>query len=131
MAANPVVITVKFDVHRLSKNQRLHWRERHRRVEAAKLAARYAWHCAGCPVIDAPVEVSLTVRRARPIDPTNAISGWYACEDALFKAKANGYGVTPDDSAEWLSYLPVQFETGKQWKGQEQVIVSIRPLEAR
>jgi hypothetical protein len=129
--ADTVTLTVKFDPHRLSANQRIHWRERAKRAKCAKEAARYAWHCAGSPVIDGPVEVSLLVRRGRVIDPDNALGGMKAAIDSLFNASRNGYGVTPDDSAEFVRWLPVQFETGKEWLGREEVLVTIRPLETR
>ena len=129
MAQEPITICVKFDVHRLSKNMRIHWAERASRVNAAKMAARVAWHIVGSPVVDGPVEVQLTVRRGRPIDPDNALGGFSAAADSLFKSKHNGYGVTPDDSAKYISWLPVQFECGRQWKGNEHVLVQITHLE--
>jgi hypothetical protein len=129
MADSLVTITVKFDPHRLSANQRIHWRERAKRAKCAKEAARAAWHCAGSPVIDGPVEVSLLVRRGRVIDPDNALGGFKACADALFNASRNGYGVTPDDSVHYVTWLPVRFETGDKWVCREEVVVSVRPLE--
>lgn len=126
---NDVTLTVRFDPHRLSANQRLHWRERAVRARLAGEAARVAWHCAGSPVIDGPVEVLLLVRRGRVIDPDNALGGCKGIIDSLFNSKRNGYGVTPDDSTSYVRWLPIQFETGNQWMGREEVVVTIRPLE--
>jgi hypothetical protein len=69
------------------------------------------------------------VRRGRVIDPDNALGGFKACADALFNASRNGYGVTPDDSVHYVTWLPVRFETGDKWVCREEVVVSVRPLE--
>ena len=122
-----ITITVPFDPMRLSLNQRLHWRARAKLSKLAHQAARVAWICAGSPVIDGPVDVSLIIRRARPIDPINALSGWKSCEDGLFNRRRRGYGVVEDDSAEFVRYAPVVFETGKQWKGREEIVVRVTP----
>jgi hypothetical protein len=124
-----LTLLVPFDVQQLSKNQRLHWRERARRVKTAREAARLAWLQAGSPVSEVPLCVALTICRPRALDPTNALSGWYACEDALFNHRANGYGITPDDSARWLSYEPVRFATGARWRGRAEVRVTMTPRE--
>lgn len=128
--AEPIVITVKFDPHRLSANQRLHWRERARRAKYAKEAARVAWMCAGSPVVDGLVEVSLLVRRGRKIDPDNALGGFKNAADSLFNSRRNGFGITPDDSVDCVRWLPVQFEAGTAWKGAEEVVVTVTPVEA-
>lgn len=117
-------ITVPFDAHRLSLNQRLHWRERHRRTQAVKEAARWAWKAAGCPQSPVPVRVSMIVRRGRTIDHDNAITGTKAARDGLF----NG-AITPNDGPQWLTLGAVTQEVGKQWRGKPEVVFIIEPLE--
>ena len=127
--AEPVVIVVPLDINRLSPNARMHHLERARRTKVARAAARLAWTRAGEPVIAGPVEVSLLVRRERTIDRVNALLGWKAAEDGLCNRRKNGYGVVEDDSAKFVRYGTVEFETGKRWRGREEVVVFIRPLE--
>jgi hypothetical protein len=130
--AEPIVITVSFDPQSLSPNQRIHWRERARRTKAARALALWKWALAKRPVADGPVEVSLLVRRGRLIDPDGALAGCKPILDGLLSQKRNhGDGVTPDDSAAFVRYLPVEFETGREWQGREQVVVTIVPVETR
>lgn len=82
-------------------------------------------------MMDGPVEVALLVRRGRVLDPDNALAGAKSVFDQLFTMKHGGCGMLPDDGGRWVRYAPVQFETGKKWVGREEVLVTIRPLEAK
>lgn len=93
----------------------------------AKTAALLAWYTAGQPTIDGPVVVSIVIRRSRRIDPINALSGYKAIEDGLFCRKREGYGITPDDSERYVSYGELRQEAGKEWKGREEVEISVVP----
>jgi hypothetical protein len=119
----PIRIVVPFDAHRLSNNQRLHWRERHRRTQAVKQAARYCWLSAGSPQAHGPVRVSMIVRRGRVIDLDNAITGTKAARDALF-VKA----ITPDDGPKWVELGSVRVESGKRYAEAPEVEFVIEEL---
>lgn len=114
--SEPLRISVRFDPNRLSLNQRLHWRERHRRNRAVKDAARLAWMQAGQPRFEGPVRVSMVVRRGRTIDHDNAITGTKAARDALFND-----GIVPDDSPAWVTIGECRQEAGKAWKERPEV----------
>jgi Holliday junction resolvase RusA-like endonuclease len=118
-------ITVPFDAHRLSLNQRLHWRERHRRNQAVKEAARFAWMQAGCPRVAGPVRVSMVVRRGRSIDVDNAITGTKAARDALFC-----HAITEDDNPRFVTLGECRQEVGKAWKERPEVEFIVEPLSA-
>ncbi len=129
-----IALTALVDPSRTSLNQRLHPQERARRNTVAKQAALAAWTQAGCPKVNGPVRVSITVRRAKRLDTDNAISGCKPLIDGLFaERRRKGYPVepgliTPDDSPEWLALGEVTQEIGPEWKGREQVIVRIEEL---
>lgn len=123
----PIVITVPWDPQRLSPNQRMHWSTRADLARKAKIAAVLGWARAGKPVIEGPVDVSLLVRRGRSIDPDNALAGCKSVLDALCNRRRSGEGVVEDDDATRVRYAPVQFEIGKQWRGREEIVVTITP----
>lgn len=90
----------------------------------ARAVARKAWEAAGSPRIDVPVRVSLRVYRGRAMDLANIWGGCKPLLDGLFTD-----AVTPDDSLRWVRELGgVRLETGKQWKGAEEVVFVIEPL---
>lgn len=120
------VVTVPFDPHRLSLNQRLHWRSRKSRNDVAKRAARYAYLDAGAPSFEEPVRVEIIVRRGREIDADNALSGCKPLIDALFCRRKNGEGIIPDDSPRWLELTIPKQEPGARWKGREEVVFLVR-----
>jgi hypothetical protein len=130
----PIRICVPYDLGRLTPNQRIHPQEQWRRQKALKMAAYFAYLQAGFRTLPGKVRVTLIVRRGRVIDPDNLAAASKHLIDALFcsRKKANrGLGITPDDSARYVEYAPVQQETGAQWKGREQVEVIVEPLEAQ
>lgn len=109
-------ITVHIDPNRTALNQRLHWRERHRRNKCAKETARLAWLAAGGPRVIGQVRVSVIVRRARALDPDNIIGALKPSFDGIFRE-----GVTPDDSARWIQLGEVTQEIDRRWRGREEV----------
>lgn len=122
-----IQIVVPFDPQRLSPNLRLHYHERRRRVKHAREAAKLAWLLAGSPRLNAPALVALTVRRTRRLDPDNALAACKAALDELLSTRDGGCGVLPDDSAAWVSYAPVAFETGDRFRGKAQLVVTLTP----
>jgi hypothetical protein len=120
-----LLIVVPFDPNRLSLNQRLHWRERKRRNDAAKDAAAFGWLKVGRPRLEVPVDVEIVVKRGRVLDPDNAQAGCKPIIDALFKN-----AVTPDDSQQWVRFTGTRVESGKRWKGREEVEFRINLREA-
>lgn len=121
--SEPIRIVVPFDPSRLSANQRLHWRERAKRTQAVRVAARYCWALAGEPRAAGKVRVSMVVRRGRKLDEDNAISGSKAVRDALF----NG-AVTPRDSQDWVTLGSIEFQCGKRWERCPEVEFVIEPV---
>lgn len=126
MADGPLSITVPFDVGRTSPNRRMHWAVRAREVKRARLFAESAWRAAGSPTMTEPVDVSLLVRRGRRMDLDNLLASCKGALDGLFNE-----AITPDDSETWVRSLRVAQETGRQWKGAEQLVVTITPVETR
>ncbi len=123
--STPIRITVKFDPGRCSPNLRLHWADKAARHQAANIAAHCAWHGAGCPTVEGAVTVSLTVRRCRAMDPDNLLAGMKSMLDSLFCRRRHGWGVTEDDSAGFIHYGNICQETGKRWRGREEVEMEI------
>ncbi len=124
----PVTLTIHYDVGRVSPNKRLHPFERARRISDFKLAAICAWNKAGYPESDRPVRVDILLRRARALDADNAVAcckGW----DAIMNRKKYGRGITMDDSPRWLTLGRVDQEIAKTWKGKEQLVLTVTPLE--
>ena len=115
----PLSITILTDPSRLSLNQRLHWRERKRRNDAAKSAAYLGWLDAGRPTLDGPVTMDVLVRRGRVMDEDNIITGLKGTCDALVKC-----GLLSDDKASVLTWGSVTQETGRKWRGREEVVLT-------
>jgi hypothetical protein len=120
----PLTITVAFDVGRLTPNRvnRMVWQQRRNVAMVAKVAAGKAWREAGCPVLNVPVRVDLTIRRARRLDPHACIGGYKWVEDGLFVGR-----ITPDDSDHWITYGEIRQEIARCWKGREEVVVTVFP----
>lgn len=128
----PIRIVVPFDPSRLSLNQRLHWRERKRRNDQAKLVARLAWNQAGQPKLDRRARVSIIVRRGRTIDADNALSGCKPVIDSLFCGRRWPSGaILPDDGPEWLELTIPRQEPGKAYRDRPEVEFVIEPLDER
>ena len=115
-------ITVLYDINRLSPNGRLHWREKAKRVKSAKSRAYFAWIAAGKPTWSVPVTVAIHVQQGRVIDADNALACCKPLIDGIF-----GGNATPDDSAQWVEFLPVTFETGAKFRHKEIVTFTIQP----
>lgn len=114
-------ITIPFDPNRASLNRRLHWRARKRINDVAKAAASAAYILAGRPRFETPIVVDVLVRRSRVLDDDNALSGLKSARDQLVRC-----GLAPDDSRKWWKWGEVEFETGKQWKGREEVVLTVK-----
>ena len=119
-------IWVRWDINRTSRNRMegLHWAEKRRLDRAATEAARIAWMIGGSPRIEVPVRVDIVIRRARKLDPDNALSGCRSLINGLFKD-----ALTPDDSPEWLTIGEVRQETAGEHKHRESVEFIIRSKE--
>jgi hypothetical protein len=115
-----IVLTVYYDPAKLTLNQRLHWRERHRRNVVAKECAVAAWTQAGCPAAVGPRIVHVTSRRARALDADNLVAALKPIIDALFKGR-----ITPDDSPEWVQLGTVTQETAARYRGHEELELRI------
>lgn len=113
-------ISVAYDINRLSPNGRLHWREKAGRVKSARSMARIAWIRAGKPTWSVPVVVAIHVQRGRVIDADNALACCKPLIDGIF-----GGNATPDDSAQWVEFQPVTFETGDKFRRKETVAFTI------
>lgn len=119
-------ITVSCDINRLSPNGRLHWREKASRVKAARTRAYFAWKAADSPRFTTPVTVAIHVQRGRVIDADNALACCKPLIDGIF-----GGNATPDDSAQWVEFLPITFETGDKFRRRETVTFTIQPRPAK
>lgn len=123
-------ITVKWDSSKTSANRHRgasigRAREWARFQAEARRAARSAWILAGEPRLDCPVRVSLLVRRGRVMDLGNIVGGCKPLMDGIFTN-----AVTPDDSPKWVAELGgVKQIAGKEWKGKEEVVFIIEPIE--
>jgi hypothetical protein len=83
------------------------------------------WLKVGRPRLEVPVDVEIVVKRGRVLDPDNAQAGCKPIIDALFKN-----AVTPDDSQQWVRFTGTRVESGKRWKGREEVEFRINLREA-
>jgi hypothetical protein len=126
--SEPLRIVVPWDPMLTSDNQlrrrHAHWRARGEMNRRARETAWAAWVQAGQPTFPVPVKASVTIRRARQMDLTNAIGGLKPVIDGLF-VKA----IVPDDGGKWFRLGEVQLVTGKEWSGREEVEFVVTPLE--
>lgn len=127
----PACIEIPGNVMCLSPNRRLHPMERARLAKDWKARAWMAWLAAGQPRFDVPVCIQITLRRARVVDPDNALASMKSCLDGLcynrWHAERNRLAMLPGDAAKWVQYAPVQQETGALFKGREMVVISVWP----
>ena len=119
-------ITVSYDINRLSPNGRLHFREKAKRNKLARWLAMNAWVNARLPRFTTPVTVAIHVQRGRVIDADNALACCKPLIDGIF-----GGNATPNDSAQWVEFLPVTFATGDKFRRQETVTFTIQPRSAK
>jgi hypothetical protein len=137
MPSEPIVVTVRFDVGRLSPNRTrwMHPLALSRLVKQAKIAARLAWCESDSPMLDVPATVNVTIRRGRKLDGDACLYSCKALTDILFCRDRNkrklghDIGVTPDDSERWVRWGEVRQESGKRWIGAEEVEFVIMPRE--
>lgn len=112
-------ITVPLDPAPLSPNRMngRHWRSATILKAKARDAAQWAWYSAGRQRARVPVIVSVIVRRGRVLDDDNLKASLKCVIDALFKG-----AVTPDDSLKYFELGALKQETGKIWKGREEIV---------
>jgi hypothetical protein len=113
-------LVVHFDVSQTTQNARKHWTGIHRSNKRAKLAAGEAWILAGMPRCNFPVEVRLINCRTRTMDEFNFGGACKGIIDGLFKDR-----ITPDDSPEWVRFLPVEQRPHKSHRTDPTVIVEV------
>lgn len=110
----------------------LHWRAQHRETLKARLAGFRAWVDGGCPRLEERVRVSVVVRRARALDPGNLSGAVKGVLDGVLVGVKRGEvkltALLPDDSARWVESVTCSQETGREWKGREQVIVVVETI---
>jgi len=129
----PVTLTIHFDVGRTSANatRRLNRWEVSRRAKVSKLAALQALADAGFPEHDGPVRLDYLARRAHAVDDDGIVSGAKWMRDTLCNRAKNGVGIVPDDSPKWVTLGTVTQEIDKQWKGREQLVLTVTPREKK
>jgi hypothetical protein len=123
--SDKLILRVCYDLGRLTSNQRLHLQERRRREKTAQAAAQLAYFAAGAPQVEGRARVTLLVRRGRTIDPDHLLAAAEPIINALFCRRRQGFGITPDDSARYVEWAPVQQETGDRWKQREEVVIVV------
>src|ERR1051326_1890779 len=78
-----IVITVPWDAARLHKNKRLNLFVRRELCRQARLVAQAAYRRAGSPRFEVPVQVAVTLRRARALDGDSCLTGLHQIVDEL------------------------------------------------
>jgi hypothetical protein len=120
----PIVITVPCDPQRTSPNVLVRTPNPYakgRRIKRARVMARLAWVAAGKPTSDGPVRVDVLIRRGRILDEQNAWSALKPHMDGIFVD-----GLTPNDGPAWVTLGTVTQETGKQWRGREEIVFTVQ-----
>lgn len=119
-------LTIPIDVNTQNPNRRGKLRSWLQAKAAHKEAAHTMWLLAGKPKASSPVIVSVIIRRYRVLDEDNAWASCKAIFDALFNRNRHLYGITPDDSAKWVTLGTMTQETGGCWycRPEVEVIVS-------
>lgn len=119
-------IVVKWDVSRSADNKTRrggHWAQRAKIMRLARETAHFYWAAAGKPIAAGKVRVSLICRRGRTMDSANIVGGAKPILDGIF-VKA----MTPDDSPKYVELGGVTQETGKRWKGAEELELVIEEM---
>lgn len=121
-----IEVVIPGDAAELSPNRRLHWRTyanlKKKWRTSARLVGQNLW--GGKEPLDGLMQVSYIIRRARRLDPDNAASSGALKHilDGLVDA-----GLLVGDTAKHTIRGEVRQETGKQYKGKEEVVVIISP----
>lgn len=127
----PFEFEIPGDVLALSPNRRLHPFVRRDLQRDWKARAWFAWVGAGSRRFDVPVRITLILRRGRSVDPDGALSSCKSLIDGLcfnrWHVERGRGAMVPGDSAEWVEYAPVRFETGGLYKGRESVVLRVEP----
>lgn len=104
-----------------------HWAQRSKLVKVWRARAAICWMLARERPFTGKVKVTYTVCRPRRLDPDKALAGLAPLIDGMSHPPV-GYGVIPDDSSEWVEYAPVEWLTGNEWKGKEEVRVHVEEI---
>jgi len=125
MRVKRLVLIVPGDVNTGSPNRRYHWRTAATLKKRWTAAATMAWRAAGSPWVGERVRLTFTVRRARALDPGNALRSLclVAIENGLKKR------AFVDDDLLHLCYGELIQEVDKKFKGFEEVQVLIERVE--
>jgi hypothetical protein len=125
-----VAFTIAGDpVAALSPNLRLHYLERHRRVQDWKGRAWLAWRAAGAVSFAGRVRLSVEIRRGRPADTDNCWASLKACLDGL-KSQPGRAALVVDDDAAHLVLGELLVTSGRQWRARPEVLVRVEALAA-
>lgn len=112
----------------LNHNQRLNPYVRRERVKRWRLAAAEEAAKLGWPPAHRKVRLDWVIRNGRAIDPAqvHGTAATKAIEDGLVDA-----GIMPDDNVEWVEWDRIRQEYGPEWKGREEVQVTITVVEEK
>lgn len=113
-------MVVHFDVALCSQNRACKLRDKMRAKKQARKAGWEAWIEAGRPTSSVPVNVRLINCRTRTMDEFNFGGACKHIVDGIF-VKA----LTPDDSPEWVHFLPIEQRPDKSNKSDPTVIVEV------
>lgn len=101
--------------------------KKHRLQQQWRKRSFEAWEEAGSPRFLEPIEITFEIYRPRRLDPDNALAGLKYLIDGLTTRRMGERGLIPDDSALWVSYGPIRFETGKRYTAENaKVVISVR-----
>lgn len=118
-------ITVPIDIWRTSQNafgNRTHWRVKAGIIKRARAAGYLSWVKYGKPQIPEVVTVDVLVRRFRRFDEPNVPGALKPVFDGIFTD-----GLKQNDSR--IKLGDVSWDTGKQWKRNEEVVLTFRESE--
>jgi hypothetical protein len=77
------------------------------------------------PVSRHAVRLHALIRRGRRVDDDNMWGALAPVRDALCNSRKDpaGWGVTPDDTPQWVKIGSLEQEIGPQWTGKEEVLL--------
>lgn len=127
--ASGLMIRIPGDIVKdLSPNTRLHWREKAKRVAAWRERGHLAWLSGERREFPGKVSAEITIRRARAVDPDNALSSCKAAIDSLVRREGQP-GPLRGDTLKDLRIESVEQQTGKEWQGKEEILIYLTALD--
>src|SRR5688572_9515766 len=109
-------IIIPVDVNEANPNRFRSLRQKMRVKRDHIDAAKLCWVKAGRPMSEVKVRVSVIIRRARKLDPDNAIASLKHLIDGIFKD-----AITKDDSDKYIELGIVSQETNAKYKSSPEV----------